>query len=275
MPNWLAAYTLPALFALVLWWLATGVLMWLAHRSPATVRAALWVLGPLALLLLFVGADGRNDATLAGAYAAFGWATLAWGWLVLSYYGGVITGLAPVHPVPHATWPRFRAALRANAHHDLLAVSLLLLVVVAHRGAVNLLGLYTFVALWVMHTSARLLVFAGVPTFNELLLPPRFRRQMAGLWQRRRFNLLFLPVIVASIALDVLLVRWAAAAALPDAASLTMLACMVSLGIIEQALLMSPWELPLWNWTTAPDPPALPAPPAPPVPAAPHMYGTD
>ncbi|MBC8077607.1 MAG: DUF3623 family protein [Chloroflexales bacterium] len=275
MPHWLAAYTLPALFALVLWWLSTGVLMWLAHRPLATVRAALWGLGTLALLLLYVGADGRNDATLAGTYAAFGWATLAWGWLVLSYYGGVITGVAPTRPAPRAVWPRFCAALCANAHHDLLAAALLLLLVVVHRGAVNPLGLYTFVALWVMHTSARLLVFAGVPTFNDLLLPPRFRRQMAGLWQRRRFNALFLPVIVASIALDVLLVRWAAAAALPDAASLTMLACMVSLGIIEQALLMSPWELPLWNWTTASAAPALPAPPAPPVPAAPRMYGTD
>ena len=274
MPHWLAAYLLPALFALVLWWLATGMLMWLAHRSLSVVRATLWAMGALALVLLCAGADGRDDATVAGAYRAFAWATLAWGALVLSYYGGVVTGARVARPAPRATWPRLLAALRANAHHDLLAVALLVLVALAHRGAANLLGLYTVAGLWAMHASARLLVFAGVPTFNDLLLPPRFRRQMADLWQRRRFNALFPLVIVASLALDALLVRLAAAAPLPQAASLTMLACLVSLGIIEQALLMSPWELPLWNWATAPDVPALPLPP-PPAPAAPRMYGTD
>jgi putative photosynthetic complex assembly protein 2 len=262
---WTVVYLWPSLYAIGVWWLSTGVLMWLAHRSLPVARRVVVALTPLLAVALWQLAVASSDMSIAGAYRAFTWATIAWGWLVLSYYSDVITGPAPVRPIPPPGLRRFWVAARANMHHDALGVVLLLTGAALHYGAANMLGLWTLVALWAMHTSARLLVFCGVPTFSEALLPRRFVKRMGGLWEKRAANPLFPVAITITTLFDVAIARQAAAAPTVAAAvALAMLVCMVTLGIIELWLLMLPWELPLWNWAvTVPEPAPRPADPLP------------
>ena len=247
----MSQYGFPVLYALFVWWFSTGIIIWLDNLPRHTFRWSLaggTVVFAIALLRL---RETSGDVSVTGAYAAFTYGVLAWGWQEMSFFMGVITGPRRAPCPPGAgLWLRFRLALATCLYHELAIVASGLVIVAATWGAPNKVGLWTFAVLWAMRLSSKLNVFAGVLNLNEQFLPPHLR-YLSSYMRCKPMNLFFpFSVTVASLAL-LWLVRAAAAA---DghafrAAGLTFAATMLALAILEHWFLVLPLPFAkLWAW---------------------------
>lgn len=257
----MAAYGLPILFTLFLWWLSTGAILYLdgLHR-----RTFVWSMaGATALLgvcLWGVAASGAQ-ATAAGAYLAFACGLSVWGWQLVSFYMGYVTGpRRTACPAGMRGWPRFVEAVRTSLYHELTIVFSAAVLVALTRGQPNRIALWTFLVLWWMHQSAKFNVYFGVPNLGEELLPEHLR-YLSSFMTRKSMNLLFpVSVTVSTIVAVILAQKAAAPGATPcETAGFTMLATLMALAIAEHWFLVAP--LPsnaLWQWGVKPQPAAVP-----------------
>jgi putative photosynthetic complex assembly protein 2 len=245
---------LSALFALLLWWASTGIVLYLDQRPRPTHARSLRgasIIGGLALAGLVAT---RDLATVGGACLAFTCAVLVWGWHEMSFLTGRVTG-----PRRQACadgcggWPHFRHAVEAIIHHELALAATLALVVALAWGAANWVGAATFALLWTMRLSAKLNLFLGVRNPGTELLPGHLQ-YLASFFGRRSFNAL-LPV---SIAATTLLVAWLAQLALDaptafEATAWGLLTALAALALLEHLFLILPWSVArLWGWSGHP-----------------------
>ncbi|MBV9825804.1 MAG: DUF3623 domain-containing protein [Alphaproteobacteria bacterium] len=246
----MSTYVLPAIFAAFLWWLSTGVIVYLDHLPRWTFGWSLLGASGLAIAAIWGLVVSAGDNSLVGAYCGFACALFVWAWVELSFYSGWVTGIHN-RPCPpgRGGWERFRRALAANFYHELAIVVLGAAVVAATWGATNRVGLWTFVLLAVMHESARLNVLLGVGNFDDSLLPDHLRF-MRSFIACRPINLLF-PVSVTggTVLAGRLIERAASAPSNGIAAAMTFLATMTVLAVLEHWVLVLP--LPStgpWQW---------------------------
>ncbi|MDA0963006.1 MAG: DUF3623 family protein, partial [Proteobacteria bacterium] len=91
MTPWIAA-----LFALFVWWFATGaILMVVKHADRRGLRARkIAVIAGLPLIVAGVWAYqvSLTDTGVSGAYVGFLGALGIWGWIELAFLAGIITG---------------------------------------------------------------------------------------------------------------------------------------------------------------------------------------
>ena len=249
------SYALAVAYALFLWWFSTGVILYLDKRPEHTYPWSLLgaTLAMVAAFAVLVWA--RDNGTVLGAYASFTAGVIIWGWMEMSYFMGFVTGprKAPC-PDDCGNWRRFRLALSTSIYHELLIVAAALLMAWLTWGAVNPLGTWTFVILWLMRWSAKLNLFLGVPNLNEDWLPERIRFLTTYL-AKRPMNLLF-PVSV-SVATVVMCLLVDTAVELPAdgfaAVALMLAATLLALAILEHWLLVLPLaDGALWRWALAP-----------------------
>ncbi|MBE7212080.1 MAG: DUF3623 family protein [Gluconacetobacter diazotrophicus] len=244
-------YVLPALFALFVWWFSTGVIMFLDGLPRRTFRWSM--LGATALLgVSFWGLHASSaDLTVRGAYLAFTWGLLAWGWQEISFYMGYVTG-PRTEPCPENCrgWRHFGHAIQTSLWHELAIIAAGLACVALTWHAPNQVGTWTFMVLWWMHQSAKLNVFLGVRNLNEEFLPEHLQFLRSFL-TKKPMNLLFPVSVTVSTVIAVHLVQMAVAAATPFAAAgFTFLATMMVLAILEHWLLMLPLPAAaLWGWS--------------------------
>lgn len=241
-------YALPILYTLLLWGASTGLIIWLYRSRGRAARAGFAGANALLLVSLWGLAATRDDTSAAGVYAAFTCGTLVWGWQLLAFYTGRITGpLRTACPAGVGLGRRFRHALAALLHHELAALAAAgLLAALTWRGT-NQLGPAVYVLLWAMHLCAKLNVFFGVRTFDDHLLPEHLHF-LRSLYVRRPMNAFFPPSL--TIALIVTMVLFGRALA-PEAApaeqtGCLMLGAMLVLGLAELAMLMLPSPALLW-----------------------------
>lgn len=252
---------LPGLYAILLWWFATGIILLLDNLHPRTYR---WSLGGCTLLAVasLYGIAATNDSTsVAAAYCAFTCALLVWALIEMSFLMGVVTGSWRSDCPPGARgWRRLRYALAAILHHEFAIIVAAILIAVATLGGTNRLGLWTFLALWAMRQSAKVNLFLGVRNTGEQLLPPRIA-YMKSFFRKRPMNPLFPVSITVLTAGSAMLVMdaIAAPAGSQEAASLTLLATLVLLGTLEHWFLMLPLDIEaLWRWSLRSREPAPP-----------------
>ncbi|WP_419729678.1 putative photosynthetic complex assembly protein PuhE [Lichenicola sp.] len=248
----MSLYVLPALFALFVWWFSTGVIMYLDGLPRRTFRWSL--LG--ATVLLFGSFYGlwatRGDLTLRGAYLAFTFGLLAWGWQEISFYMGYVTGPRRAPCADGCSgWRHFGHAIQTSLWHELAIIGAAIIVVALTWGGRNQIGTWTFMVLWWMHQSAKLNVFLGVRNLNEEFLPEHLQFLKSFL-TKKPMNLLFPVSITISTVILVKLVQAADAPGVTrfDAAGYCFLSTLMALAILEHWLLMLP--LPgaaLWNWS--------------------------
>ncbi|WP_431281987.1 putative photosynthetic complex assembly protein PuhE [Humitalea sp. 24SJ18S-53] len=244
-------HLLPALFAMLLWWGGTGVILVLDGLRRETFRWTL--LG--ATLLLAVGLVGLSASatslTPTGVYAAFTCAILVWAWIEVTFLTGVLTGPRRTPCPPGARgWPRFRAAVAAILWHELAILAGAAIVAVLTAGGPNRIGLWTFLMLAAMRLSAKLNIFLGVRNLGEALLPDHLR-YIESYFARRPMNALFPVSIMAGVALCIGLVAVAAApgADAGTAAGFTLLASLAVFGVLEHALMILPFPPEaMWRW---------------------------
>ena len=132
----MGVYAVPALYAVLLWWSATGLVLVLQHlprrtharsmvAASAVLAGALWTIRAVA-----------DDDTETGAYLGFTAAVIVWGWQEMSYYMGFISGPKPAACALNLRgFDRFFAALATSLWHEFailiggLAVMLITIVV--------------------------------------------------------------------------------------------------------------------------------------------------
>ena len=242
---------LPLLYTLFAWWFSTGVILYLdglpPRTFPLTLQATTVVLGAALYALVHT----RNDTSVAGAYCAFTCALLVWAWQEVAFLLGVVTGPRRTACPPGATgWRRTGFAVQAVLYHELALIVLAIAVVACVGSGENRVGLWTFMALWVMRQSAKLNIFLGVRNLGENFLPPHLQ-YMKSYFRRAPMNVLFPFSVTASTGAAVLV--WWHLATVPappfETAGLALVGTMLTLGALEHWLLVLPLptEL-LWRW---------------------------
>ncbi len=247
MPAWLP----PALYCLAVWWFSTGLIVFLNNLPPRTFPYSFSAFTTLAAISLYRLAQGGQDTSLAGAYAAFTYGVLVWGWHEMAFFMGYVTGPRTTACSAGAQgWRRFRQATQACIHHELAILATGAAVLWACWGAPNQVGLWTFLVLWGMRLSAKLNVYLGVLNLGEAFLPAHLTYLLSYM-ARRRMNWLMPVSLAGGIAATAWLVHLARApGTTPTAfASLVFLVTMMALAVLEHALLVLPLPFTaLWGW---------------------------
>ena len=234
-------YGLPILATLALWWGSTGAIFYVDNLPPSTFRYSM--AGATVLVALaFWGLVATLDNTGPGAaYGAFSYGLILWGWQILSFYTGYVTGTRRTPCPPELRGlSRFVEGVRTSLYHELFAlVGAVILLAISHNH-VNQLGFWTYVTLWWMHESAKLNVFFGVPNLGEEMLPQHLR-YLASYMTRRPMNMFFPFSVTISTVVTYWLVAHAASATDPfEIRSYTMLATIMALAVAEHWFLVVP-----------------------------------
>ncbi len=242
---------MPALFALFLWWFGTLVVLVLDGLPTRTFRVSLAGAGVFLAASLVGIWSTRADLSVGGAYLAFGFGLLIWGCQQLAFYTGALTGPRR-HACPQGCrgWRHFLHAVETNIYHEAGIAVGAAAIVAATWGAANQVGTWTYLMLWVMHTSAKLNVFLGVRNLNEDFLPAHLR-YLESFLKRRPMNQLFPWSVTAATVLAAWLVQRAAAATAGsfEAVSCTLLATLTILALLEHWFLVLPIPAErLWSW---------------------------
>jgi putative photosynthetic complex assembly protein 2 len=245
-------YAAPVLFALFLWWFSTGIILYLDGLPGRTFRWSM--LGAAIILVVSIRmlGTGNQDTTVGGAYAAFSFGLLAWGWQEISFYMGMVTGIR-TEPCPEGCsgWRHFGHAVRVSIFHELSIIATAAVVFAVVWPGSNHIGLWTYVVLWWMHQSAKLNVLLGVRNLNEDFLPEHMAFLKSFL-TKKPMNLLFPVSVTISTVIAVMLFQKALS---PGASDFTMtgfmfLGALMALAILEHWFLVLP--LPseaLWKWS--------------------------
>lgn len=259
---------LPILYALVLWWLTTGLIMAAYGRSPKFMQR--WFVGATLVMVLAIAGlvVSASKTEPVYVYLAFTCGTLIWGWHMASYYLGFVTG--PVATIDaqittqgrvwqqtekYEKWyhflfsQRFCLALQSGLYHELLVLGFAVLLVALTWAQPNRWGLWIFVTLWFMHSSAKLNVFFGVRNFRVDFLPTHlhFLKQLLV----HRASNEFFPISIC-LATSILLILFYQTidpgATAVQIIGATLVGTIMLLGIIEHWLLVLPLPAVLWGW---------------------------
>jgi putative photosynthetic complex assembly protein 2 len=243
-------YALPVGYTLLVWWLSTGLVLFLDGLPRATFRWSM--LGASAMLgvALYGLVRTSGDTTVAGAYLAFTCGVLAWGWQEMGFLMGFLTG---PRKQPCASgcngWRHFGHGIQALLYHELAIVGMALAIVAITWGGPNQVGTWTFLLLWAMRQSAKLNLFLGVRNLSEEFLPDHLK-YLAQYFRKAPMNLLFpVSVTVSTVIAGVLVDRAAASAGAFESVGCTLLATLLVLAILEHWLLVLPLSTTaLWSW---------------------------
>jgi putative photosynthetic complex assembly protein 2 len=242
-------YALPPLFAIIVWWLGTGVVMLLDGMPRDTFRWSVGISTLIALGALVCIARSADNTGVAGAYAAFTCAVLVWGWHELAFLTGWLTGprkdacSAPLHGPT-----RFNEAVQAILWHELAIIAMGAAITALTWGGANQVATWTFALLWVMRLSAKFNLFLGVRNRGEEFLPPHLR-YIGSYFRRRSMNALLPLSVLGGVAVAGWMIDAAIGAGGALRTGLLLVCSMLVLAVIEHLLLVTPLPASLlWRW---------------------------
>lgn len=243
----------PMLFGVLVWWLSTGLALWvvgLAGRRPHGAAAGTCLGFAVSLGLL---AWSASDASPAGAYLAFTAAIAVWGTHEVAFLAGWITGpwRAPC-PAGASRLARTGYAIAAIPWHELALVAAGAAILAVTWNGPNQAGPWTFLVLFAMRISAKLNVFLGVPNLTESFLPAHLA-YLKSFFGQRPMNALF-PISITLATAALFAAAGEASAALDPgrSAAWSLVATLVGLGLLEHWFLVLPLPVEaLWSWGLA------------------------
>ncbi len=258
----MSLYLYPAAYALFVWWFSTGVIILLDNLPRRTFFYSMLGGSAVALTSLWRLWAGSGDTSAAGAYAAFTYGLLVWGWHEMSFFMGCVTGPRRTPCPPDATLGRrFAAGVAACLYHELAILVTAAVVLAMTWGGANQVGTWTFLTLWGARQSAKLNVFLGVLNLYEQFVPKHLA-YLTSYMRCRPMNLLFPFCVTGGTVLAAILVQHASAAGVTPvhAAGLTFVITMLSLAVLEHWFLVLPLPFArLWSWALTLRLPAWPA----------------
>ncbi|MFO1323599.1 MAG: putative photosynthetic complex assembly protein PuhE [Burkholderiales bacterium] len=238
----MSTIVLPALFAVLVWWASTGVILYLDGLPRRTHRYTL--AGATALLpCAFYGLVAtRGEASVAAAYGAFASAIAVWAWVEVAFLLGYVTGPRRVPcSADGREGRRFVQAFATILWHELALLALGAVVLLLTWGAPNPVGAATFAVLWALRLSAKLNLFLGVRNVGAEMLPPHLA-YLATYFARRPMNLLFPVTVTAATAASALAWLEALAATSPafDTVAFALAGTLLALGVLEHWMMVLP-----------------------------------
>lgn len=244
-------YLYPALFAILIWWISTGAVLYVVNRARSTYAGSLWAATGLLVLGTLGLYASAGEPGLVGVYAGFLAALLVWAWHEMSFLMGFVTGpctqAASYHYKGRA--PLSEAIATVIYHEFAIAITAAVIVAITW-GAENQAGTWTFLILWILRLSAKINVYLGVPNLTEDFLPEHLR-YLKSYFCRRPMNMFF-PISVTATTIATVLTIAAAidpGASLRDAAAYTLLATLLALALVEHWFLVLPFDSArLWSW---------------------------
>ena len=244
----------PLLFALLMWFIGTGAVVWLDSRPASTFRTSLMLAGLVAIAALGLVWAKAGDASAGGAYVGFGAAIVIWGWHEMSFLMGHVAGPNRAECPPGATgWARFRAATATVIHHELaIAATAILLFALTWR-APNQAAPLTFLLLFVLRLSAKFNLYLGVPNLSDEVFPAHLA-YLKSYFRKRAGNALLPVSLIGSGGLAIWAWTVAEAAPLRSGVGVTasLLAGLSALGMIEHLFLVLPLrDAKMWHWASA------------------------
>ncbi len=239
-----------AAYAVLVWWFATGAILFLDGLHKSTFR---WSLAGATLGLLAAGYFlhlSAFDASTKGAYLAFTCAILVWGWLEMSFLMGFITGPRKRGCGDRCSgWRHFVHAAQAIIYNEIATLIGAAAIYAATYRAPNEAALWTYAVLWAMRLSAKLNLFLGVRNLGEKFLPPHLQ-YLKSFFRKRPMNFLFpLSVTASSIVTARLIQLYSSAADDFHATTYALLSSLLGLAVLEHWFMVLP--LPsekLWSW---------------------------
>ena len=235
-------------FAIFIWWFSTGIVILLNRMSRTAVTMSLVISSALGLGALAGLSHTAQQTGVMGAYCAFTCALLAWGWNELTFLTGWITGPQKTAILKSTSgWPRFMASFNAVAWHELSILVVGLVIVAITWDAPNQVGTGTYLVLWVMRTSAKLILFFWVRNLSEEFLPTHLA-YLESFFKRRRMNAFFpFAVVTASVCLW-LLIEFANQPMTTPAqvVGAVLVGTMLALAIVEHFMLVRPLDTTAW-----------------------------
>jgi putative photosynthetic complex assembly protein 2 len=249
----------PVLFALFVWWFITGLIFMAYGRSPRFIHLYFGTATGLMLLALAGFIFASSQTRVADVYLSLICGLVIWAWHVSSYYLGYITGPVQIDAFQeevrlgngrfHTTVTRFRYALQASIYHELLVVSFVALMAVVSQDAPNRWGLWVFLALWLMHSLAKLNVFFGVRNFRIDFLPTHLHK-LDHFLDKRANNPLSPTILIFGTMVALLLFYRGIAPGVAPAQAIGNVAIgtLILLGVIENLMLILPLSMTLWGW---------------------------
>lgn len=230
-------------YALIVWWGATGLILWLNSRAESTYRTSLVGAGVAAAagFMAIVLTSGWESSS--GSLIGFTGALAVWGFVEMLFLMGVVVGSnAGPAPVGERGWPRFRRASLAIAHHEALLVTVLIALALLVGRAPNPIAFWTFALLWAMRMSTKLNIFFGVPNTAAELLPARLSHLRAHFRTSRPTALYPISILGAAVtSLAIYVAATAPDAASHDTAAGTLLLTFALLGLLEHLFLIAPF----------------------------------
>jgi putative photosynthetic complex assembly protein 2 len=237
-------------FALLMWWLSTGFILFLNHLHPSTYRRSLTLVTLLAIAALIGIHMGSAETTKLAALLGFAQALVVWAWLEMSYFMGLVTGprKAPCPPGARG-WPRFYLALQTSLYHELAVIAGGAIIIAITWNAENHVAAGTFITLWLMRWSAKLNLFLGVPNVNTEWFPKPLRF-LCSYMPVKPMNLLFpFTVSAATIVTAWLFVLAAGESDGFLRTSYALVGSLLALAVLEHWFLVLPLrDSLLWNW---------------------------
>ena len=242
---------LPLLYALLLWWFSTGVILYLDSLPRRTFRWSLAGASVVTAAAVYAVVKSSAMVSEVGAYIAFTAGVLVWGWLEMSYFMGFMTGpwQAPC-PLGVTGWRRFALAVRTSLYHECAIVLTGALLLLYTREQPNALAAETFLVLWLMRWSSKLNVFLGVPNLNVEFLPEQLG-YLKSFMPDKAMNMLFPISITLATVVTTQLCRSALAAdeGSFQATADSLLAALMLLAVLEHWFLVVPLrDAALWRW---------------------------
>jgi putative photosynthetic complex assembly protein 2 len=235
-------FALPLLFATVLWFVATGFVLWLdklpSHTWPISITMATVASG-FAMAGIIATAE---ETSPWAAYVAFACALVLWGWHELSFLMGFVTGPNRNPCPPDAKgWRRFRLAAATLIHHEVAMFACVIALMAVTWGKANQTATLTFLLLFVMRLSAKFNIFAGVPHLSTEMMPDHMRYLAS--YFRIAPPRWFFSLSVSGIAV---LAAWLADKALSSQGGIStgyaLAFALVALAFIEHGFLVVPWQ---------------------------------
>ena len=249
-------------FAVLCWWIGTGVILWLDRLGARRLRHSL-IAASLMLGLSFWGVhDSMHTLDTQHAYLGFASVIVMWGWHELAFLSGWLCGPRRERMTEGAHgWQRLREALGTILWHELVLLLNFALLIGMQIGQPNHVALCTFALLWCMRVSAKLNLFWGVPLHGADYLPPRLR-YLASYFRVARPGTWFFTSVSAAATLWAWLVWSAHTGAVEVNAGWLLLASLLGLAIVEHMVMVLPWPMQkIWGWAMGKDPVATkPAP---------------
>lgn len=245
---------LAVLIALMVWWVSTGVILFLDGLPRGTYSRSMTAATGLLGAALYGVVRVRDDLSAMGAYIGFGCGIVIWGWLEMSFLMGYLTGSRrSACPAGCSGWRHFVHAIQAILYHEMAILTLLAVVTGLSGSGGNHIAAGSLAILWAMRASAKLNLFFGVRNLSTELLPADLA-YLSSFFRRQPMNFLFPFSVTVGTVGAVWLTRMAFATGATefDVTSASLLATLTILGILEHWMLVLPFPATaLWSCYSA------------------------